>query len=212
MSLRIRTSALTALAAAALAAGTVLTAPAAGAAPTTVKPKTAAPKFLSASQLPPHPTSSWSAGPVTEGFPEALGGCVSTEGVPSYDYRHRQFWTELDTNAVQLTVVTDTAAHAKALAKHYDDLIRTCADRIEEASPDVEAESRDYGKLPVEEGARVRGLHTETSWGANDVSLLSVGRDGRTVTVVGWGQMGDFRSAPVTAFKKTTTTAVDKLY
>ncbi|MEU5324130.1 hypothetical protein AB0G67_46540 [Streptomyces sp. NPDC021056] len=206
MSMRIRTSALTALAVAAVAAGTVLTAPAGAA------PKAAVPKFLSASQLPPHPTSSWTAGPVTEGFPEELGFCVSTEGVLDYDYRHRTFRTDLDTGAVQLTVVTGTAAQAKALAKHYDDLIRTCADRIEKASPDIEAESRDYGKLKVEEGAHVRGLHTETSWGANDVDLLSVGRDGRTVTVLQWGQMGDFKGAPVTAFKKTTTTAVNKLY
>ncbi|MFC7817055.1 hypothetical protein ACFUTR_20715 [Streptomyces sp. NPDC057367] len=204
MSRRIRTSALTA---AALTAGTVLTAPAAGAAP-----KTAAPKFLSASQLPPHPTSSWTAGPVTDGFPEELGPCVSTEGVPAHDYRYRGFWTDLDTSAVQLTVVTGTAAQAKALAKHYDDLIRTCADRIEDSSPDIEAEGRDYGTLPVEEGARVRGLHTETSWGATDIALLSVGRDGRTVTVVRWGQMGDLGNAPVAAFKKTTSTAVEKLY
>ncbi|MFD0415776.1 hypothetical protein [Streptomyces sp. NPDC127108] len=207
MSMRIRTGACSALAVVALAAGAVLTAPAAGAAP-----KAAAPKFLSASQLPPHPTSSWTAGPVKDGFPEGLGVCVSTEGVPSYDYRHREFRTDLDTNAVQLTVVADTAAHAKALAKHYDDLIRTCADRIEQGSPDVKAKGRDYGKLPVEEGARVRGLHTESSGGATDVALLSVGRDGRTVTVVQWGQMGDFGDAPVTAFKKTTSTAVNKLY
>ncbi|MEJ1202448.1 MULTISPECIES: hypothetical protein [unclassified Streptomyces] len=207
MSMRVRTSALTALTVAALAVGAVLTAPAAGAAP-----KAPAPKFLSASQLPPHPTSSWTAGPVTDGFPEELGLCVSTEGVPAYDYRHREFRTDLDTSAVQLTVVTGTAAQAKALAKHYDDLIRTCADRIEESSPDIEAEGRDYGKLPVEEGARVRGLHTDTSWGATDIALLSVGRDGRTVTVVEWGQMGDFGNAPVAAFKKTTSTAVDKLY
>ncbi|GAA2587016.1 hypothetical protein GCM10010424_37780 [Streptomyces lienomycini] len=202
-----RTSTLTALTLATLAAATVLTAPAAGAAP-----KAVAPAFLSASQLPPHPTSSWTAGAVTDGFPEELGLCVSTEGVPSYDYRQRRFWTDLDTGAVQLTVVTDTAARAKALAKQYDDLIRTCADRIEDSSPDVDAEGRDYGKLPVEEGARVRGLHTETSWGATDIALLSVGRDGRTVTVVKWGQMGGFQDAPVAAFKKTTSTAVDKLY
>ncbi|MFJ2239714.1 hypothetical protein [Streptomyces sp. NPDC087859] len=206
MSMRIRTSALTALAVAAVAAGMVLTAPAGAA------PKAAVPKFLSASQLPPHPTSSWTAGPVTEGFPEELGFCVSTEGVLDYDYRHRTFRTDLDTGAVQLTVVTGTAAQAKALAKHYDDLIRTCADRIEKASPDIEAEGRDYGSLPVEEGAHVRGLHTETSIGASDIALLSVGRDGRTVTVLQWGQMGGFKGAPVTAFKKTTTTAVNKLY
>ncbi|GAA2223054.1 hypothetical protein [Streptomyces indiaensis] len=203
----LRASALTALTVAALAAGTVLTAPAAGAAPTG-----AAPKFLSASQLPPHPSSTWTAGPVTEGFPEALGTCVSTEGVPSYDYRYREFRTDLDTSAVQLTVVADTSALAKALAKHYDDLIRTCADRLEKNDPDIEAEGRDYGSLPVEEGAHVRGVHTETSGGSTDISLLSVGRDGRTVTVVRWGQMGDFGDAPVAAFKKTTTTAVNKLY
>ncbi|GAA4090537.1 hypothetical protein [Streptomyces shaanxiensis] len=207
MSMRVRTSALTALAVAAFAAGSVLTTPAAGAAP-----KAAAPKFLSASQLPPHPTSSWTAGRVTEGFPEALGLCVSTEGVLDYDYRHREFRTDLDTSAVQLTVVTGTAAQAKALAKHYDDLIRTCADRIEESSPDVNAEGRDYGTLPVEEGAHVRGLNTETPGGATDIALLSVGRDDRTVTVVKWGEMGDFVNAPVTAFKKTTITAVNKLY
>ncbi|MET9762466.1 hypothetical protein ABZ016_26010 [Streptomyces sp. NPDC006372] len=206
MSMRTRAGALTALTVAALAAGTILTAPAGAA------PRAASPKFLSASELPPHPSSSWTAGPVTEGFPEGLGSCVSTEGVPSYDYRHREFRTDLDTSAVQLTVVADTATLAKALAKHYDDLIRTCADRIEQNDPDVEAEGRDYGTLPVEEGARVRGLHTETSWGATDISLLSVGRDGRTVTVVSWGQMGDFDDAPVAAFKKTTTTAVNKLY
>ncbi|MFF8830818.1 hypothetical protein [Streptomyces sp. NPDC015131] len=207
MSIRIRTSALSALAVAALAAGTVLTAPAAGAAP-----KATGPAFLSASQLPPHPSSSWTADPVTGGVPQALDLCLHTEGVPAYDYRYRQFRTDLDTSAVQLTVVADTAAHAKALAKHYDDLNRTCADRIEDGAPDIEAEGRDYGTLPAEEGARVRGLHTKTSGGASDIALMSVGRDGRTVTVVQWQQMGGFQDAPVAAFKKTTTTAVNKLY
>ena len=205
--MRIRTSALTAFVIGALAAGSVLMAPTADA-----TPKVAAPKFLAASELPRHPSSPWTAGPVTEGFPEALGGCVSTEGVPSYDYRHREFRTDVDTGAVQLTVVTSSATLAKALAKQYDDLIRTCAARIEQTSPDVKAESRDYGTLSVEEGAHVRGLHTETSWGASDVSLWSVGRDDKTVTVVRWAQMGDFDDAPMTAFKKTTTTAVNKLY
>ncbi|GGU63233.1 hypothetical protein GCM10010274_59940 [Streptomyces lavendofoliae] len=116
--------------------------------------------------------------------------------MPAYDYRHRAFRTDLETSAVQLTVVAGTAAQAEALAKHYDDLIRICADRIEESSPDVEAGGRDYGRLPVEEGARVRGLHTETSWGPTDIALLWVGWDGRTVTVAEWGQMGDFGNAP----------------
>ncbi|CAM5226236.1 hypothetical protein SNARM312S_02136 [Streptomyces narbonensis] len=45
-----------------------------------------------------------------------------------------------------------------------------------------------------------------------DIHLFSVGRDGRTVTLVRWGQMGDFEDAPLTAFRTTTKTAVNKLW
>ncbi|CAL9623867.1 hypothetical protein SUDANB176_05908 [Streptomyces sp. enrichment culture] len=205
MPMRTRAAALAALTVAALAAGTALTAPAGAA------PKKTAPKFLAASELPPHPSSDWTAGPVTDGFPVELAHCLG-EGVPAYDYRHRVFHTDLDTGAVQATVVTGSAAKGKALAALLNKEIRSCADRIEQSDPETEAEGRFYGSLPVEEGAQVHGLHTTTSWGATDVHLLSVGRDGRTVTVVGWGQMGDFGDAPVAAFRKTTTKAVDKLY
>lgn len=205
MPIRTRAAALTALTVAALAAGTVLTAPAGAA------PKAVPPKFLAASELPPHPSSAWTAGPVTDGFPVELAYCLG-EGVPAYDYRHRVFHTDLDTGAVQVTVVTGSATKGKALAALLNKEIRSCADRIEASDPEVEAEGRFYGTLPVEEGATVHGLHTEASWGATDIHLLSVGRDGRTVTVVGWGQMGDFDDAPVGAFKKTAKKAVNKLY
>lgn len=58
----------------------------------------------------------------------------------------------------------------------------------------------------------MHGLHTKTSSGASDTRLLSVGRDSRTVTVVGRGQLGVFDDAPVADCKETTTTAVAKLY
>ncbi|WP_309063407.1 hypothetical protein [Streptomyces sp.] len=205
MPMRTRAAALAALTVAALAAGTALTAPAGAA------PKKTAPAFLAASELPPHPSSDWTAGPVTDGFPVELAHCLG-EGVPAYDYRHRLFRTDLDTGAVQVTVVTGSAAKGRALAALLNREIRSCADRIEQSDPEIEAEGRFYGSLPVEEGAQVHGLHTAASWGATDVHLLSVGRDGGTVTVVGWGQMGDFDDAPVAAFKKTTTKAVNKLY
>ncbi|MFJ9856001.1 hypothetical protein ACIRVN_00700 [Streptomyces albogriseolus] len=216
MPIRTRVAALAALTAAALAVGAAATAQA-GAAPggtaqknASVQKKAAAPRFLAASELPPHPTG-WTAGPVTDGFPEQLAYCLG-EGVPAYDYRHRLFHTELDTSAVQVTVVTGSAAKGKALADRLNKEIRTCAARLERLYPEIEAEGRFFGTLPVEEGATVHGLHTETSYGATDVSLLSVGRDGRTVTVVGWGQMGDFDDAPLAAFKKTAKKAVTKLY
>lgn len=205
MPMRTRATVLAALTAAVVAAGTALTVPAGAA------PAKAAPDFLSASQLPPHPSSDWTAGPVTDGFPVELAYCLG-EGVPAYDYRHRVFRTDLDTGAVQVTVVTGSAAKGRALAALLNKEIRACADRLEESDPEVDAAYRSYGPVRVEEGARVHGLHTETSWGATDIHLLSVGRDGRTVTVVGWGQMGDFGDAPVAAFRKTTKKAVEKLY
>ncbi|MFJ9665277.1 hypothetical protein ACIRPP_11780 [Streptomyces sp. NPDC101219] len=205
MPMRTRAAVLAALTAAVVAAGTALTVPAGAA------PAKAAPKFLSASQLPPHPSSEWTAGPVTDGFPVELAYCLG-EGVPAYDYRHRVFHTDLDTGAVQVTVVTGSAAKGRALAALLNKEIRTCAQRLEQSDPETDAAYRSYGPVRVEEGAKVHGLHTETSWGATDIHLLSVGRDGRTVTVVGWGQMGDFSDAPVSAFKKTTKKAVNKLY
>ncbi|MEV6168725.1 hypothetical protein AB0L99_10945 [Streptomyces sp. NPDC051954] len=197
-----RAGALTLLALTGLTLGSVLAAPA-GATPAT--------GFLSAADLPPHPSSSWTAGPVTDGVPAELLLCLE-DTLPGYDSRYRAFHTELDTGARQMTIVTGTAAKAKALATRLDADIRSCPTRIEQRDPETEAVHQDYGRLPVEEGARVHGLHTETSWGATDIHLLSVGRDGRTVTVVEWSQLGDFDDAPVTAFKKTTVTAVAKLH
>ncbi|MFF7262535.1 hypothetical protein ACFZCL_19955 [Streptomyces sp. NPDC008159] len=214
---RTRAGALTALLAACLATGSAVTAtasPATGAtpadAPATAAKVSAAPKFLSASQLPPHSSSSWRAGKVTDGVPEEYQYCLG-DALLAYDARHRVFRTDLETSARQLNIVVGSAAKAKALAARLNKDYRTCAARID-ADPDLKAQYRDYGSLPVEEGARVHGLHVRTSWGAMDVQLLSVGRDGRTVTVVDWAQMGDFKSAPVKAFRKTTTTAVNKLH
>ncbi|WP_328437860.1 hypothetical protein OG828_11995 [Streptomyces sp. NBC_00457] len=196
-----RAGALTLLALTGLMLGSVLTAPA-GATPRT--------GFLSAADLPPHPSSSWTAGAITDGVPEELLLCLA-DALPGYDSRYRAFHTELDASARQLNIVTGTAAKAKALATRLNKEIRTCPARIER-DPEIEATHKDYGTLPVEEGARVHGLHTAASWGATDIHLLSVGRDGRTVTVVEWSQLGDFDDAPVRAFKKTTTTAVAKLH
>ncbi|CAM5431331.1 Sensor domain-containing protein OS=Streptomyces alboniger OX=132473 GN=CP975_01290 PE=4 SV=1 [Streptomyces alboniger] len=205
MSQRTRAGALTVLAVTGLTLGAVLAEPAAAA--------TSRPGFLSAADLPPHPTSSWTAGKVTAGEPEDLEWDTCLRALPGHEnVWYRDFRTDLETNARQITVVLPDTGSAKSLVSALNKDITSCPVRIEGADPEIEATSRDYGTLPVEEGAHVHGLHTETSWGATDISLLSVGRDGRTVTVVDWGQMGDFDDAPVKAFKKTTTAAVNKLH
>lgn len=172
-----------------------------------------APGFLAAADLPAHPSSSWTAGKVTVGVPEGTDQDTCLRALPGHGSAwHRDFRTDLDTNARQITVVLPDTRAAKQLTSWLNKDIRSCAARIEQRDPDTEATGKDYGELAVEEGAHVYGVHTETSGGASDVRLLSVGRDGRTVTVVNWAQLGDFRGAPVKAFKKTTTTAVNKLH
>ncbi|MFV0128701.1 hypothetical protein ACLGI4_13445 [Streptomyces sp. HMX112] len=65
----------------------------------------------------------------------------------------------------------------------------------------------------MEEGAGVYSLDTEDrEVGSTDIALFSVGRDGRTVTYVQWGRLGDLRDAPLKDFRTTTRTAVNKLY
>jgi hypothetical protein len=170
-----------------------------------------APGFLRPGDLPPHASSAWSAGKVTVGLPDGPLFCVG-EDLPGGDStRHREFWTELDTNAVQVTVVRRDAAAARDLATRLNRAIRQCASETEQQYPDISAAWKDYGTLPVEEGAHLYGVHTVTDYGAADINLFAVGRDGNTVTVVRWGQMGDFADAPVAAFEETTTTAVNRL-
>ncbi|MDX3644246.1 hypothetical protein [Streptomyces sp. MB09-02B] len=200
-----RARTLTALVVGAVTAGSAL---AVGAVPAAAAKASGAPKYLSASELPPHPSSSWTAGRIEDGVPEELQYCLG-DAFLAYDINHRSFRTDLETSARQVVVVTGSDSKAKALAARLNKDFENCVS--EPSDPDVEAEYRDLGTLPVEEGARVHGVATVTSWGAMDISLLSVGRDGRTVTVVDWGQMGGFKDAPVKAFKKTTTTAVNKL-
>ncbi|GAA2408392.1 hypothetical protein GCM10010420_40900 [Streptomyces glaucosporus] len=181
------------------------------AATTTAATASGSPAFLSPEELPPHSSSAWYAGEVAGGVPDPLPFCYG-QALPGATSRYREFWTEYDTGATQVTVVERDEASARSLAALLSDAIRRCAERTEQEDPEATAEFRSYGRLRVEEGARVYGVHTAHSWGAVDVHLFSVGRDDRTVTVVHWGQMGTFRDAPVADFRRTTVTAVNKLH
>ncbi|MFI8192038.1 hypothetical protein ACIF8T_25195 [Streptomyces sp. NPDC085946] len=192
------------LALAALAAGTAL---ALAAVPATAA---GSPRFLEPGELPPHPASPWYAGPVTAGQPEHPPVCVG-EALPSVS-SHREYWTEYDTNAFQVTVVERSEQRAKAFAALLRQKIGECAERLMAETPGLTATEKYYGKIDVEEGATVHGLQTVSDWGSSDVALFSVGRDGRTVTYVRWAQLGTFEHAQVEDFKATTATAVDKLY
>ncbi|MEU3055575.1 hypothetical protein [Streptomyces griseus] len=170
-----------------------------------------APKFLSAGQLPASLTP-WTAGPVRQGLPGE--GSVCTAGIaPAAGTRHRDFRTELDTNARQTITVAATTARAKTLAAELRSALETCLDRLKEQDPGLEGEAFYQGRINVEEGTHVYSIDTSyPEVGSTDIGLYSVGRDGRTVTVVEWGQLGELDGAPLEGFRKTTRTAVAKLY
>ncbi|MFD3695943.1 hypothetical protein ACFWUZ_07250 [Streptomyces sp. NPDC058646] len=169
-----------------------------------------APGFVNGTDLPPHPGSPWFAGKVTKGLPESAPFCL--EGVlPAAGSWHRQFGTEFDTGAVQVSVRSASASAAAKLVGTLERKVAACAADWLRATPGGTASWQDYGTLSVEEGAHVYGVHASIPESEPSVHLFGIGRDGATVTVVQWGQMGDLSHAPVADFKKTTTKAVNKL-
>ncbi|KOU88946.1 hypothetical protein ADK61_02280 [Streptomyces sp. XY66] len=200
---RTDTAATLATALVAAAAALVLTASTSAAAAT-------APGFLNGTDLPAHPTSAWYAGEITAGLPETetfcLDGVLSAAG--SW---HRAFGTEYDTGAVQVSVRSASPSAAARLVGTLERKVAACAADWLRTTPGGTASWQDHGTLPVEEGAHVYGVHTSIPESEPGVHLYGIGRDGATVTVVKWGQMGDLSQAPVAAFKKTTTRAVNKL-
>ncbi|MFF5443743.1 hypothetical protein [Streptomyces sp. NPDC012888] len=198
--------------AAALAATAALTLTASAAAPAApAATAAAAPGFLNARDLPPHPTSPWFAGPVTKGLPEFPGLCLEGGALPAAGAWHRSFGTEYDTGADQISVRASSDAAAAKLAAALERRLAGCAADWLRAHPGGTASWQDYGRIKVEEGAHVYGVHTSLPESEPGVHLFGVGRDGRTVTVVRWGQMGHLGDAPVPAFKRTTTIAVNRL-
>ncbi|GAA4827361.1 hypothetical protein [Streptomyces ziwulingensis] len=198
---KLRTALATA-AAAALGLAALATAPAQAA---------AQPAFLAASQMPPSSTP-WAATQVFTGVPENSGVLCAPYKIPAQNTRYREFSTELDTNGVQITTVARTEADAVKLVDTLRGALAGCG-LLEQQNPGLQAVSASQGKLAVEEGAWVYSLDTaDPQIGISDIHLFSVGRDGRTVTLVRWGQMGDFEDAPLTAFRTTTKTAVNKLH
>ncbi|MFG3381406.1 hypothetical protein [Streptomyces sp. NPDC047999] len=169
-----------------------------------------APGFLTAAQLPAAHTP-WTAGPVTRGLPPEGSACLA-DAVPARGTSHRDFRTELDTGARQTTTVTAGEAQAVRLARTLRRAVATCVERTKAEDPGLVGETRYHGTVDAEDGAHVYSIDTAYPQdGATDIALVSVGRDGRTVTVVEWGQLGDLDGAPLDGFRATTRTALERL-
>ncbi|MCM2386944.1 hypothetical protein [Streptomyces albipurpureus] len=168
-----------------------------------------APAFLSAKQLPASLTP-WTGGSVKAG---AAADFCTKKIAPKSSSKHRLFQTELDTSAHQTITVAGSEAKAKALVTKLRSSVNGCLKRLQQQYPTLKGTTKYHGKVSVEEGAYVYSVDTaDPKVGSTDIALYSVGRDGRTVTVIGWSQLGDLSGAPLAGFKKTTKTAVAKLY
>ncbi|WP_030618398.1 sensor domain-containing protein [Streptomyces sclerotialus] len=192
-----------AAAAAALAATVAGTTPAAAATP---------PRFLAPGELPPHASSPWYASKVTPGLPDPEPFCLDGGVVPGGDGTyHRSYWTEYDTGAGQVSVVTSSDDSARRLAAALRQKVARCAGDWLHDKPGSTASWKDYGTVGAADGGRVYGIHTSMPESEPGIHLFGVGRSGRTVTVVQWGEMGTFAHAPVPAFKATLRQALNKL-
>lgn len=188
------------------------TAQATGTARTAISAAATAPGFLAPVDLPPATDTEWMAGPVNKGMPEFPPFCLEKVLPAKGATWHRQYGTEFDTWAIQISVTASSTGAARKLAAAAEKAVANCAADWLRATPGGTASWEDYGKLAVEEGAHVYGVHTSIPDSEPGVHLFGIGRDGRTVTFVQWAQMGDLSHAPVDAFRKTTTTAVNKLH
>lgn len=168
--------------------------------------------FLSGTDLPPHETSPWFEGDITNGLPHLPIFCVTGVDLPEEATTHREFSTEVDAGALQLNVAAQDEETAAELAGQLRDSVANCAADWLRDNPGGTASWRDLGSQDVGDGAHTYGVHINSEQGAQDVHLFGVGREGNTVTLVQWGQMGTFDHAPLTAFRDTVTTAVDRLH
>lgn len=205
---RFRTVAAGAAAVAAIAGASLATA---GQSMAVARAAAPAPGFLEPGELPPHTSSEWRAGDVTQGLPDPLPFCLDGGALPADGGYHRAYTTDLDTGAVQVSVTTGSAAEAAALAAELESSVANCAGDWLSANPGGTASWQDYGKLDAGDGAHLYGTYTALPNSSHNVHLFGVGREGATVTAVQWGQIGTLADAPVQDFRKTTITAVGKL-
>ncbi|MDT0345492.1 hypothetical protein [Streptomyces litchfieldiae] len=173
-------------------------------------PEQVAPEaFLTGDELPTHVTGWYSSG-AQQGLPEWPVFCFENE-LPAEGSWHQPYWTEYDTNAVQVIVETGTAGEAAELADALTEAAADCAPDWLRDNPGSTAGWDDHGPVDAADGGHIFSVYTAPPEAGTGVRLFGIGRDGTRVTVVDWGQMGQLSDAPVDEFRTTLTTALAKL-
>jgi hypothetical protein len=165
--------------------------------------------FLTGDELPEHETGWYSSGPA-RGLPEWPVFCFEDE-LPSRGTWHQPYWTEYDTNALQVIVETSDEDDAVELADALTEAAADCAADWLRENPGSTAAWDDFGPVEGADGGHVFGVYTAPPEAGTGVRLFGIGRDGTRVTVVDWGQMGNLTHAPADEFTGTVEAALGKL-
>lgn len=155
-----------------------------------------APGFLQPGDLPPHATSPWYAGKVTQGLPDPEPFCLAGAIPAGADTYHRSFHTDMDAGAEQVAVTAESPAAAGKLAAKLEARVANCAADWLRSNPGGLASWDDYGKVAAGDSAHVYGVHVAPPESEHNVSLFAVVRKGKKVTAVRWSEMGTLPQAP----------------
>jgi hypothetical protein len=180
----------------------------------------AAPKFLTASQLPQGARyGTWKAQPVRAGLPSprtfCLGGTMAASTTTFTPFR-----SGTEAGAQHFVAVGLSEARAKGLADRLRTKIEGCFKEWLELTggtiykgKKINASWRRYGTYDIADGMTVWGVFTVPPKPTPPTThLYAVGREGRTVSVLHLGLNGAEKVAPHADFTVTAETALRQLY
>ena len=167
-----------------------------------------APDFLRTRDLPRG--HSWSAAGVETGVPAGREFCLSRT-IPADSTLYQRYADGLDATVIEYIHTSDSEADAIALVKQETRRLKTCTARWLQHEPNGSAEFKSYGRQPVEDGVSSSGVFTYPPQADPSATLFAVGRDGTTVTIVRFGQIGTSADADVDDFLRSARLATDRM-
>lgn len=167
-----------------------------------------APGFMRLRDLPRG--HSWSAEGIQQGVPGGSEFCLGLT-IPADFTLYQRYHDDLDASVIEYIHTSTSEADAIAFAKKEKHRIKTCATRWDQHNPDGSSEFESYGSQPVDDGVSSFGVFVYPPQADPSANLFAVGRDGNTVAVVRFGQIGTAGDADVDDFLRTARLATERM-
>lgn len=163
--------------------------------------------FLAKSDLPSASKyTPWSAQAKKAGLPKPMYTCISGI-IPAGKSEHVKFTSDMTAEVREIITVSKNKTEAKALASKLRSAITNCDDKLS----DVTGIDR-IGSWKTQDGLTLDAVYTAPPGSEYNFQLFAVGRDGRSVVVTTFADMGQKQDAPITAFTATAKKALQKAY